>query len=129
MKYLLIPVIVLLVVFSSCKKDNTIYQTYFWTTEDTASVKMNIYINDKNSGVIHYFSTAPECCDDSIFKTLTPVPLKVGTYDFKAKDSQGNTRFSSRIEIMKGGSVMTDHKNGQLDIYGFDDNLAFGISF
>jgi hypothetical protein len=30
---------------------------------------------------------------------------------------------------MKGGSVMTDHKNGQLDIYGFDDNLAFGISF
>jgi len=49
MKYLLITGLVLMIVFSSCKKeDNTVYQTYFWTNVDTALIKMDIYINDKN---------------------------------------------------------------------------------
>lgn len=130
MKYLLIPGIILMIIFSSCKKeDNTVYQTYFWTNVDTALIKMDIYINDKNSGAVQYLSKIPECCEDSVYKTLISVPLKVGTYDFKAKDMEENTRFSAQVEIMKGGSVSANHVYGKLDIYGFDDNLAFGISF
>ena len=118
-----------MIVFSSCKKeDNTIYQTRFWTTEDTASVKMDIYIDGTKRGVVHYLAEVPECCDDSIYKVFDPIPLNAGIYEFRAKDKQGNTRFVAKVEIKNSGSVSANYPNGKLDIYNSDDNLAFGIS-
>ena len=130
MKKLLFFGIILTTLFSSCKKnDETVYQSYFWTSVDTSMVKMSIYVDDNNMGQIQYLENVPDCCKDSAFKKLTPVPLKIGVYHFVAKDQKENTRFSAKVEILKGGAVVVNHLKGKLDIYGFDDSLAFGISY
>jgi hypothetical protein len=127
-KHLPVTVIILVVLLISCKKDETIYQAHFWTSRDTATVKMDIYINDVKKGPVQFLPVTPEYCEDSAFKTLTAIPLKTGPYIFKAMDQKGNTRFSGNIEIMKGGSVIVKDIHGGINICSIDNNLFFGIS-
>ncbi len=132
MKKLLFSGIVLIFLFTSCKKDNTIYQSYFWTSMDSSMVKMGIYIDGSYKGVIQYLpDSSGYSIDDSLLDDLTPVPLKIGEYSFQAKNQQGDIKFSATVTIKSGGSVMAIPISncGTLDIYGDNNYLLFGISY
>jgi len=131
MKKLLFLSVITILFFASCKKDNTIYRSYFWTSMDSSTVKMDIYIDGEYKEAVQYLSETPgfnASNNDSLLKTMTPVLLPVGTYNFEAKDTSGVIKYSSTVKIKNGGSVICKSiKGDKMDIYGDEGYLLFGI--
>ena len=125
MKRLILLGIISTIFFYSCQKDDTIYQSYFWTPLDSSNVQLDLYIDGQFKGPVPFLTQNPDCNNDSSLIGLTPVPLKLGTYDIQVKDEQGNTQFSARMKIKKGGAITVTEIAGELNLNMYGDYDCF----
>ena len=92
---------------------------------------MDIYIDGEYKEAVQYLSATPgfnHANNDSLLKTMTPVLLPVGTYNFEVKDKSDVIKYSSTVKIQNGESVLVKNiKGSKMDIYGDEGYLLFGI--
>jgi hypothetical protein len=92
MKYLLTLLIVLMV-FTSCKKSETTYTISSFSFNHT---NWNLYVNNNLKGLIPKFSNSNSGCNNPNNLIFS---LGKGTYDFLVKDSAGIVRSKFTADV------------------------------
>jgi hypothetical protein len=121
---------VLLISFflTQCKKDNTIYNVYFYTSKDTTEVRLSLFIDDKYKGEIPYLSQKPTYDNDSLKHLAFSLTLSSGKYNMTAKDASGNVK-SEQIVKFKNNSSSVRGKSGGSEITGKDNCMIVGFFY
>ncbi|MCH8902440.1 MAG: hypothetical protein IIA45_00765 [Bacteroidetes bacterium] len=50
-----------ILLFNQCKKDDSVFDVYFWTSKTEIEGTLTLYIDDKNKGILPYSAIKPEC--------------------------------------------------------------------
>jgi len=90
----------LIAVFPSegCQKDDTVYDCYFYTINDTTDVQLSLYIDDEFKGELPQLASHPLCGDSVLVGTLH-LQLTGGKYDMIAKDQTCEKRSINTVKF------------------------------
>ncbi|HET6245346.1 MAG: hypothetical protein H0V01_12520 [Bacteroidetes bacterium] len=116
------------VFFISCKKDNTNFNSYFWTSNDIEDSELTLYVNDQIKGPIPYLKDKPTCENDTLKAKALYLNLKAGKYKISAKDKQGNVKVSSTIKV-KSNSLSSSAGIGGTENFLSNDCLLVGVTY
>ena len=117
---LAVPAIVFL---SSCRKDLPDAGVYFCSKVDLTSNEYTLIIDEKEKGILTYFSDTPDCSDKS---KLMLVMVKSGKHDLKITDKdnktvlEGTLKATAKETTFSGGDgVYTHLSSGECSILQF----------
>jgi hypothetical protein len=124
MKNLLLPFCIALVALS-CKKENTQFNSYFWTTQDTPNLVL--YVDGQQKGALPYLSTRPACNNDYSRRKALFLLLETGEHTLTVKDQQGNTISTHTIQVKSNSVSSTQTTGGSIELSSRDNCLTVGI--
>jgi hypothetical protein len=113
--------------FSSCDHFTQGFNTYFWTSSNTAA-KYHLYIDNKDRGILPYLDQAPVCDNEPLKHKALYLPLPSGSYDLEVKDEKGNVQYAEVLFIKRtlGSTIIkatTDWKDAGARSTNKDDCL------
>ncbi len=111
---------------TQCKKDDTVYNVYFYTSKDTTEVRLSLFIDDKYKGEIPYLSQKPTYDNDSLKHLAFSLTLTSGKYNITAKDASGIVK-SEQIVKIKNNSTSVRGKIGGQELTGKDNCIIVGL--
>jgi hypothetical protein len=126
--FIIIIFVVSCCLLTNCKKDNTIYNVYFYTNKDTSVVHLSLYINDNKKGEIPYLNPKPTCENDSLKQLSFLQVLSSDKYVMTAKDEQGNIKSEHVIKI-SDSSTSVKSKTGQQETTITDNCVIIGLFY
>jgi len=116
-----------LVLLTQCKKNDIIYNSYFYTTMPSSETELSLYLDKKYRGEIPYVKNKPTCDNDTSKQKALFLNLKPGKYKLEAKNKQGDIKSSATIKVTEkilsassggGGGGTTSNKEGECLIIG-----------
>jgi len=113
---------------TQCKKDDTVYNVYFYTSKDTTVVQLALYIDDKYKGIIPYISQKPTYDNDSLKNLAFSLTLSSGKYNIKTKNAYDMV-MSEQILKIKNNSTSVRGKSGGSEITGKDNCFIVGLFY
>lgn len=87
--------------FTQCKKDDSVFDVYFCTSTNKAEATLTLYIDDENKGILPFLTVKPKCGSDSLLADLIYVQLDAGRYKIKVKDENGVIKIEGTITYKK----------------------------
>jgi len=111
--------------FIACNNDKT-YNTYFYTSIDTSEVKLNLFIDDVDKGLLPYHNSELTCASDSLVQKTIFTQLECGKYIIESKDASGNLQTSSDIKLKSNGLSSDSNKAG-IKLRPNDDCLVIEV--
>ena len=113
---------------TQCKKDDTIYNVYFYTSKYPTEVRLLLFIDDKYKGEIPYMSQKPTFDNDSLKQCAFLLTLSSGKYNMTAKDASGNVK-SEQIVKIKNNSTSVRSKTGGQELAVKDNCVIVGLFY
>jgi hypothetical protein len=108
-----IAIVTTIVLLTNCKKDDTSFDSYFYTRVPDSKTQLSLFLNDKNKGSLPHLEV-PEmiypmerCNNDTIKQNGLFLTLTEGKYTVSAKDQEGNIKSSQTVKVSKGGIKVT----------------------
>lgn len=112
--FLTLTVVLLILFFlTQCKKDETVYNVFFYTSKDTTEIRLSLFIDDKYKGEIPYMSQKPTFDNDSLKQRAFSLTLASGKYNMTAKDASGNVKSEQIVKIKNNSSSVRSKTGGQ----------------
>ena len=102
-----------LLLLTQCKKDNTVFNSYFYTSMDEKDVQLSLYIDKQYKGELPYLTRKPSACDnDTLKQKALFLALQSGKYTVETKDKQGNIKSSFTLKIKSNSMQVRSIKGG-----------------
>jgi hypothetical protein len=119
----------LVLVFSQCKKDESIYKGYFYTSKSPSEAKLTLFFDGQNMGELPYVNKNQNgFTADSIKKYALPLAVKAGKHELQAKDPSGAIKSDGKFKVTKNKTSSSGTVGGQELVFE-NDELRVGISF
>jgi len=99
MRPFVLPLLIMFAVVSGCRKNDTLFNAYFWTSVDTTQSRLSLFVDGEPKGPLPYLENEPSCGDVHAL-ALT---LRSGKYRIEARDEHGTVRSQQTCKI-------TEHK-------------------
>jgi hypothetical protein len=106
---------VVLAVFSlgSCKKNKTKIPSYFYTTTDTSTVRLYLYVGGQYTDQqLPYLTKEKAANFDTIKAKALMLSLNDGTYDLVARDNMGNDKVKGSFKLKNNDLASTEFGEG-----------------
>lgn len=129
MKHIILCIAIVfgMIIFSKCKKKQTTFNTYFYTSNSISETKFDLFIEDEYKGELPFLTGKPSLdAADTLKQKCLYIPLKAGKYKIIAKDKQGVIISSGTIKF-KRNSVHTSGGVGGIELTSNEDNLIIGL--
>lgn len=97
---------------TTCKKDNTSYDSYFYTSKDTNETRLSLFIDNSYKGDLPYLKNKPTCDSTALKGQCLYLTLTAGKHTLTAKDKQGNVK-SETIFKLKTNLFGTEKMSGK----------------
>ncbi len=85
----------------SCKKDDTVYNAYFYSKAELNQSKLFLYIDGNYNGELKYLVTTPTCDNDESKRDAFYVKLPAGKYKITTKNEHGIVKNESELKFDK----------------------------
>lgn len=118
----------MILVFSQCKKDDTVYQAYFYSLESPDEAKLFLFIDEESKGELPFVQHGAGVTTDSIKKYALKLQISAGKYQLETKDQNGQIRSSGKIRVSKNKLSSSGGIGGQ-EIIMENNELRVGFSF
>jgi hypothetical protein len=119
----------LVVAFTQCKKDDTIYQGYFYTSNSPTEAQLSLYLDGTYMGALPYINRNQNSVTaDSIKKYALPITVKAGKHELQAKDQNANLRSKAEFKVTKN-KTSTSGGIGGLEIVSENGELRIAVYF
>jgi hypothetical protein len=113
--------------FMRCQKDDTVFDCYFYTTNDTSTTTLSLYVDDVLKGELPMLADHPEC-GDSILANALHLQLTAGKYEFVARDQDDKKKCLSDVKFNMD-LIDTFAKVGFLYTHDSGTCIVFGLYF
>jgi hypothetical protein len=127
-KAIIILNLLLIITLVSCKKDNTNFNSYFWTSNEIDENELSLFINDELKGAIPFLKDSPTCENDASKSKALNLNLKAGEYKIAAKDKQGNVKVASTIKVTSN-SLSSKAGIGGTETSSKNECLIVGLNY
>ena len=87
--------------FTQCKKDDSVFDVYFWTSINNTEETLTLYIDNENKGILPFLVITPECGNDTLLSNLIYIQLTAGTYKIKVKNENGDVIVKAKLTYKK----------------------------
>lgn len=114
--------------FSECKKDETIYQAYFYTLESPDEARLFLFVDEESKGELPFIQHYAGFTADSIKSHALKLPLSSGKHKLEAKDQNGQVRSSGSIRV-SSNKLSSSGKVGGQELIMENNELRVGLSF
>lgn len=91
----------LLLTISGCKKDNTLYEVFFYTNLEGEKGQLDFYLNDVYRGKLPFVARDAADFPDSLLYKTFKLELTPGTCTIKAFDANNELKVSSTLSFSK----------------------------
>lgn len=116
-------------IFSQCKKDDSTYKGYFYTSNAPTEAKLTLFLDGQNMGELPYINKNQNgFTADSIKKYALPIAVKAGKHELEAKDPGGAIKSDGEFKVTKNKVSSSGTLGGQELVFE-NDELRVGISF
>ena len=128
MKAITFSLIIVVLLLSNCKKDNTDYPTYFYMKVPSNDGKFALYINNTYKGDLPNLNISAINFNDSLKLKAILIYLKAGKYKIEAKDIEGNTKSRATYKFTSNKISMSGMMGG-LESSGKQDTTVIGLFY
>ncbi|MBI4645123.1 MAG: hypothetical protein HY738_00665 [Bacteroidia bacterium] len=127
----LTAVALIALLLTHCKKYNTTFNSYFYTSKDSNEVQLSLYIDGNYKGDLPYLTNKPTCDNDSLKQKALFLTLQSGKYKIVAKDKQDNIKSSSTLKITNNSmdGKTGNGGSGGLEATSKDNCLIVGVFY
>lgn len=110
-----------------CKKDNTTYNTFFYTNSPSAE-SLILFVDDKKVAELPYINQQVTCNNDTLKGKALFLKLNGGKHTIMAKDKNGNINSDGKLKIKSETSLSVSSKIGGLGATGDKDCLIVNVN-
>lgn len=121
-------VALMILTFSHCKKEETVYQAYFYTLESPDEARLFLFVNGQAKGELPFIRHYAGFTADSIKLNSLKLTLSSGKHKLEAKDQNGQIRSSGRIRLANNKLSSSGGAGGQEFIME-NNEMRMGFSF
>jgi hypothetical protein len=122
------PFILMVFLFSHCRKENTVYQGYFYSLNSQDEARLNLFIDGENKGELPFIKHQAGFTSDSIKYHALKLPFYSGKHKLEAKDQNGQIRSSGTVSVSKNKSSSRGGVGGQ-EMVIENNEVRIGFSF
>ncbi|MCU0359368.1 MAG: hypothetical protein MUF75_01420 [Bacteroidia bacterium] len=120
---------VFLAAFSGCKKDDTIFNGYFYSSQPGSEGQLWLYLDGSNKGALPFINTKQiGFTGDSIKKYALPLPIKAGKYKLEVKDQSGTIRAQGKFKVTTNKVSSSGGIGGQ-EVVMENGEVRIGVSY
>ncbi len=112
-KIAFITCILCILLLTECKKNDIIYNTYFYSVNAPTDGELSLYINGQYKGALPHLSQKPTCDNDSLKNLALFMRLESGKYKLEAIEQSGNVKSSNTIKFKKNSMSSSGGIGGQ----------------
>ena len=98
---------VFVLLFSQCRKDDSVFDVYFWTSINNTAESLTLYIDNENKGILPYMDIAPKCGNDTLLADLIYIQLSAGRYKIKVKDENGVVKIEGKMTYKRNKQAVS----------------------
>jgi len=127
MKTLFLPIAFFIVLTSSCKKNESDFEYYFYTGSNDR--ELNLYVDGNYKGQLPYISYTTHQVFDSLRHKALFIVLPSGKHAVSAKDKEGNVVSDARFKVCNSGGLNSSLKgtNGEQETVVSGNVVVFSL--
>ncbi len=128
---LLLTMFTAILLLTNCKKNDSNYNAYFYTSMSSSETQLSLFIDDEYRGEIPYMIVKPNCDNDVLKQQALFVNMKGGKHKLVAKNNLGIVMSSGMVKVSKNKLSSSSGKDGRggQDISSEGECLIVGLYY
>ena len=127
-KRLLFIVLCISLCFSACKKDDTLYQVFFYTNLSGEKGQLDLFVNDTYQGKLPYINSSAIDINDSLMSKTLIIGLKSGSYTIKARNNSNELKVNCTIGFSTNKTSSSGNMGGN-ELSGRNKQLVVNLFY